>query len=150
MVTVWLAITDATVENGCLQVKPGRTTGMIPHCALTQLGIREKFLPKQDAVPAPVKAGGGVIFHPLTPHASLRNLSNEYRWSFDLRYNVTGQNTGRDHFPDFVARSRTNPSAELRDWQVWKDMWEATRADIAQSKHINQHGRWSADGPYCA
>ena len=150
MVTVWLAITDATVENGCLQVKPGITTDMIPHCALTQLGIQEKFLPKQDAVPAPVKAGGGVIFHPLTPHASLRNLSNEYRWSFDLRYNVTGQNTGRDHFPDFVARSRTNPSAELRDWQVWKNMWEATRADIAQSEHINQHGRWSADGPYCA
>jgi len=144
MVTVWLAITDATVENGCLQVKPGRTPEMIPHCALTQLGIREKFLPKQDAVPAPVKAGGGVIFHPLTPHASLRNLSDEYR------YNVTGQNTGRDHFPDFVARSRKNPSAELRDWQVWKDMWEATRADIAQSEHINQHGRWSADGPYCA
>ena len=150
MVTVWLAITDATVENGCLQVKPGKTHEMIPHCALTQLGIREKFLPKQDAVPAPVKAGGGVIFHPLTPHASLRNLSKEYRWSFDLRYNVTGQNTGRDHFPDFVARSRRNPSAELRDWQVWKDMWEATRAEIAQSEHINQHGRWSADGPYCA
>jgi phytanoyl-CoA hydroxylase len=150
MVTVWLAITDATVENGCLQVKPGRTQDMIPHCALTQLGIREKFLPKQDAVPAPVKAGGGVIFHPLTPHASLRNLSNGYRWSFDLRYNVTGQNTGRDHFPDFVARSRANPTSELRDWRVWKDMWETTRADIAVSEHINQHGRWSADGPYCA
>jgi hypothetical protein len=29
-------------------------------------------------------------------------------------------------------------------------MWEATRADIAQLEHINQHGRWSADGPYCA
>ena len=56
MVTVSLAITDATVENGCLQVKPGKTQEMIPHCALTQLGIREKFLPKQDAVPAPVKA----------------------------------------------------------------------------------------------
>ena len=150
MVTVWLAITDATVENGCLQVKPGRTQDMIPHCALTQLGIREKFLPKQDAVPAPVKAGGGVIFHPLTPHASLRNLSNGYRWSFDLRYNVTGQNTGRDHFPDFVARSRANPTSELRDWRGWKDMWETTRADIAVSEHINQHGRWSADGPYCA
>ena len=150
MVTVWLAITDATVENGCLQVKPGRIQEMIPHCALTQLGIREKFLPKQDAVPAPVKAGGGVIFHPLTPHASLRNLSNEYRWSFDLRYNVTGQNTGRDHFPDFVARSRANPASELRDWRIWKDMWETTRADIAVSEHINQHGRWSADGPYCA
>ena len=150
MVTVWLAITDATVENGCLQVKPGRTAEMIPHCSMTQLGITEKFLPKQDAVPAPVKAGGGVIFHPLTPHASLRNLSDEYRWSFDLRYNVTGQNTGREHFPEFVARSRSNPTKELRDWRVWQEMWFSTRARIAVSEHINQHGRWSADGPYCA
>lgn len=150
MVTVWLAITDATVENGCLQVKPGRTPEMIPHCSMTQVGITDKFLPKQGSVPAPVKAGGGVIFHPLTPHASLRNLSNEYRWSFDLRYNVTGQSTGRDHFPDFIARSRSNPHLELRDWRVWKQMWETTRARIAVSDHINQHGRWSADGPYCA
>jgi hypothetical protein len=150
MVTVWLAITDATVENGCLQVKPGRTPEMIPHCSMTQVGITDKFLPKQDSVPAPVKAGGGVIFHPLTPHASLRNLSNEYRWSFDLRYNVTGQSTGRDHFPDFIARSRSNPHLELHDWRAWRQMWETTRARIAVSDHINQHGRWSADGPYCA
>ena len=34
---------------------------MIPHCSMTQVGITEKFLPKHDAVPAPVKAGGGDI-----------------------------------------------------------------------------------------
>lgn len=79
MVTVWLAITDATVENGCLQVKPGPEADMLPHCSLRQTGIREKFLPKRDAVPAPVKAGGAVIFHPLTPHASLSNTSDGYR-----------------------------------------------------------------------
>ncbi|MEM1361226.1 MAG: phytanoyl-CoA dioxygenase family protein [Pseudomonadota bacterium] len=149
MVTIWLAITDATVENGCLQVKPGRQQAMLPHCTLTQVGIRERYLPEQDAIPTPVKAGGAVIFHPLTPHASLTNQSNGFRWSFDLRYNVTGQPTGRDHFPSFVARSRSRPETELRNWRTWKTMWEETRSDLARSAHIPQH-RWPSDGPYCA
>lgn len=149
MVTVWLAMTDATVENGCLQVKPGKRNDMLPHCLMTQVGIKERYLPRQKAVPTPVKAGGAVIFDPLTPHASLANKSNGYRWSFDLRYNVTGQSTGRDQFPSFVARSRSNPDSVLRDWTVWKQMWEDTRHGLAHTPHINQH-RWPADGPYCA
>ncbi len=149
MVTVWLAITDATVENGCLQVKPGIEEDMLPHCTLKQTGIRERYLPKRAAVPTPVKAGGAVIFHPLTPHASLANTSDGYRWSFDLRYNVTGQSTGRDHFPSFVARSRADPASELRDWRVWRQMWEDTRLTLSKGAHIPQH-RWPSDGPYCA
>ena len=148
-VTVWLAITDATIENGCLQVASGNHDEMLPHCARTQVGLAEAFIPKGDATPTPVKAGGAVIFNPLTPHASLENKSDTYRWSFDLRYNVTGQPTGRSHFPDFVARSRSNPTSELRDWRVWKDMWERTRHRLAHSEHIPQH-RWDASAPYCA
>ncbi|MEM8915298.1 MAG: phytanoyl-CoA dioxygenase family protein [Pseudomonadota bacterium] len=149
MLTVWLAITDATIENGCLQVKPGPQDGLIPHCTMKQVGITDKFLPKQEAVPAPVPAGGAIIFHPLTPHASLANKSDGYRWSFDLRYNVTGQSTGRDQFPSFVARSRAHPDTELRDWRIWKSMWEETRLTLANQAHIAQH-RWPSDGPYCA
>lgn len=93
-VTVWLAITDATVENGCLQVKPGKQAEMLPHCAQIQVGIAKGYLPDGDPVPTPVKAGGAVIFHPMTPHGSLSNNSDGYRWSFDLRYNVTGQPSG--------------------------------------------------------
>lgn len=149
-VTVWLAITDATVENGCLQVAPGKHTSILPHCAKTQVGIADDFVPQGKAKPAPVKAGGAVIFHPLTPHASLPNRSDGYRWSFDLRYNVTGQPTGRGHFPEFVARSRSHPTAELRDWRVWRDMWHQTRHRLSQADHISQHGRWSSNSPYCA
>ena len=149
MVTIWLAITDATVENGCLQVKPGLRDDMLPHCTMNQPGIKDRYLPKERAIPTPVKAGGAVIFHPLTPHASLPNTSDGYRWSFDLRYNVTGQSTGRDQFPDFVARSRAHPETELRDWRVWQQMWDETRHVLAQSAHIPQH-RWPSDGPYCA
>jgi ectoine hydroxylase-related dioxygenase (phytanoyl-CoA dioxygenase family) len=124
-------------------------TEMLPHCTLKQTGITDTYLPKRKAVPAPVKAGGAVILHPLTPHASLSNKSDGYRWSFDLRYNVTGQSTGRDHFPSFVARSRANPASELKDWRAWKQMWEDTRYTLAHGAHIPQH-RWPSDGPFCA
>ena len=148
-VTVWLAITDATVENGCLQVIPGIEDALLPHCTLKQPGIKDRYLPNRDPLPVPVKAGGAVIFHPLTPHGSLSNVSDGYRWSFDLRYNVTGQSTGRDQFPSFVARSRSNPDSELHDWQAWSQMWQDTRTKLAQSPHIPQH-RWPSTGPYCA
>jgi len=150
MVTVWLAITDATVENGCLQVLPKRgTQEMLPHCARTQTGIADGFVDESQAVPLPVKSGGAVLFHPLTPHASLANTTDGFRWSFDIRFNVTGQPTGRNHFPDFIARSKSNPDSELRDWTAWKSMWEDARARLAVTPHIDIH-RWSSDAPYCA
>ena len=149
MVTVWLAVTDATVENGCLRVFPGRHEDMLPHCPKAQVGIANPFLPDGDPVPAPVKAGGIVLFHPLTPHGSLPNESDGYRWSFDLRYNVTGQPTGRSQYPEFVARSRSDPGSELRDWRKWQTDWDATRRRLANAPHIPQH-RWQNDAPYCA
>lgn len=149
MITIWLAITDATVENGCLQVKPGRCPEMLPHCTAHQVSITERNLPDVPAVATPVRAGGAVILHPLTPHSSLANLSDGFRWSFDLRFNVTGQSTGRDQFPSFVARSRARPESELRDAAEWQQMWDTARRTLARSAHIPQH-RWPSDGPGCA
>ncbi len=148
MVTVWLAITDATVENGCLQVVPHETK-LLPHCPQRQTAIADGFIDKSKAKPLPVKAGGAVLFHPMTPHASLPNVSDGIRWSFDLRFNQTGQPTGRAHFPEFVARSLSAPQTELRDWRQWKTMWEDARARLAAEPHIDIH-RWSADAPVCA
>ena len=148
MVTVWLAITDATIENGCLQAIPGKPR-MYPHCPRKQTAIADGFIDEAAARPLPVKAGGAVIFHPLTPHASLVNQTDGFRWSFDLRYNVTGQPTGRAHFPEFVARSRLAPETELTDWRAWRDLWLAARARLAEAPHIPIH-RWRADSPACA
>lgn len=148
MVTVWLAISDATVENGCLQVIPGKPR-MYPHCPKRQTAIAEGFIDPAQAVPLPVKAGGAVLFHPLTPHSSLVNTSDRFRWSFDIRYNVTGQPTGRSHFPEFVARSRARPETVLTDWRTWRDLWVEARARLSGQAHIPIH-RWQADSPACA
>lgn len=150
MVTVWVAMTDATEENGCLVVRPMRPDeGMLPHCAMRQTSIAPGFVDESEAVPLPVRAGGIVLLHPLAPHASLPNRSDGFRWSFDLRYHVTGQPSGRSHFPEFVARSRSRPETELKDWRVWKDMWENARARLASGPHIEIH-RWQSDSPHCA
>lgn len=148
MVTAWVAITDATVENGCLQVVPG-LGDLLPHCPQVQTAIAPQHLDTSRAVPLPLRAGGVVLFHPLVPHASLPNRSDGFRWSFDLRYNVTGQPTGRAHFPSFIARSVVAPDTELRDWRVWRDMWFAARDRLAAQAHIPIH-RWDADSPVCA
>jgi ectoine hydroxylase-related dioxygenase (phytanoyl-CoA dioxygenase family) len=150
MVTVWCAITDATEENGCLQVIPGgHRAGMKPHCPKTQLAIADGQIDPARAQPLPVKSGGVVVFHPLTPHSSLVNRTQGFRWSFDLRYNVTGQPTGRSHFPEFVARSRRDPSKVLASAAEWQTLWEAARARLAEAPHIDIH-RWRADAPACA
>ena len=150
MVTVWVAVTDATKENGCLQVIP-KTVGqkLLPHCPKTQTAIADPFIDETQAVPLPVKSGGAVILHPLTPHASLANVTDGFRWSFDIRFNRTGEPTGRAHFPEFIARSRQHPDTVLDDWQDWKLMWEAARSRLAARDHIPIH-RWTSDAPFCA
>ncbi|SLN32199.1 phytanoyl-CoA dioxygenase family protein [Ruegeria meonggei] len=150
MVTVWIAVNDATIDNGCLQVLPKTADqDILPHCARTQTGIADGFIDEHSAVPLPITAGGVVLFHPLTPHASLTNTTDAFRWSFDIRYSATGQPTGRGHFPEFVARSRTNPETVLRDWTTCKAQWEAARTRLAGLAHIDIH-RWRSDSPYCA
>lgn len=148
MVTVWLAISDATEENGCLQAIPGKPQ-MYPHCPKRQTAIADGALDLSRARPLPVKAGGAVLFHPLTPHASLDNRSDAFRWSFDIRFNVTGQPSGRAHFPEFVARSAAAPHSALTDWREWRALWEDARARLSGQPHIPIH-RWTSDSPACA
>lgn len=149
MVTIWIAVTDATVDNGCLQVVPNEHAEILPHCPMKQTSIADGYLDKDRAIALPVKSGGIVVLHPMLPHSSLANTTDGIRWSFDLRYNRTGQPTGRAHFPDFVARSRADPEHELADWRIWKSMWETARSRIARQPHIELH-RWESDAPACA
>lgn len=150
MVTAWLAVSDATADNGCLQVVPGsHKSGMKLHCPMPQLGIPTKFFDHDAAIPLPVKSGGVILFHPLTIHGSLENHTQNFRWSFDLRYNVSGDPTGRPMFPDFIARSRCDPSTELKDANLWRQLWADARERLAMENPVTIH-RWSTDAVHCA
>ena len=66
--TVWLALTDATVDNGCPWVVPGlHRGGTLQHTYVDPLGF-ECLSDPEGAVAAEVAAGGAVVFSSLTPH----------------------------------------------------------------------------------
>ena len=152
MLTVWLALNDATVENSCMNVVPySHRDDMAVHCpGVGGLSIPEKLVDLAHAVPLPMQAGSVLFMHRRTMHCSYDNTTqDEVRWSFDLRYQPIGQPTGRPLFPDFVARSRANADSELRDADTWAQLWEDVRPRLADSSRKN-FNRWSADHPVCA
>jgi len=153
ILTVWLPITDATEENGCLMVVPrSHRDGLIDHCLSSERGLHVPpgLIPSDRIRPVPVRRGGVLFMDCRTLHASLINASSGVRWSFDLRYSVPGQPTGRPAFPGFVARSRRDPASELRDPEIWADLWWQARARLAAVDEVPVFNRWKVDGAVCA
>ncbi|MCP4997715.1 MAG: phytanoyl-CoA dioxygenase family protein [Hyphomicrobiales bacterium] len=150
-ITVWVAVTEATVENGCLIYVPGsHREGPKVHCSNLALAsepqVPGRLMEDREAVPLPVKRGGVVLFHKMNVHRALPNRSNDLRWSIDLRYHPTGQATGRPAFPGFVARSRAEPSSELRDPAIWAQRWDEARQAIIGGEYrgrIFEDRRWN-------
>lgn len=159
MLTVWVAITDASPDMGCMVCVPGsHKQGQAPtmHCPGNGMSSAEIFIPddliKSDAVAMPVRRGGVVLLDQRTIHGSLDNVSGRLRWSFDLRYVATGQDTGRSIFPSFVARSRAAPQTELQDAETYRSAWIAARDTLALQGGLAFNERWSrySEHPLCA
>ena len=140
IITCWLALVDATVENGCMEVLPNVwKRGHLEHLAEGGTTIRPDLLPDGTEVaprPVPVKKGGLVFMHRWTPHRSTPNYSDVVRWSLDLRYQPAGTPTGRPFHPDFVARSAQKPEQVLVDHETWSLNWqEALHKAKGQQAH---------------
>ena len=153
ILTVWFPLTEAQLEHGCLQVLPrSHREGIYAHCPAGPGGLEipEKVLDREGAMPVPMKRGDVLFLTKRTAHASLSNVSDEIRWSFDLRYNPIGQDTGRGIFPGFVARSQQDPESELRDPQEWADLWYQTRAHMIETSYNARFNRWDPNAPVCA
>ncbi|HEV3225871.1 MAG TPA: phytanoyl-CoA dioxygenase family protein, partial [Acidimicrobiales bacterium] len=77
--TIWLALTHATLDNGCPHVASGlHKLGTLAHEYVDPLGFECFHDPPVDA-PAPVRAGGAVVFSSLTPHLTGPNTTDHVR-----------------------------------------------------------------------
>ncbi len=119
--TVWLALTDATVDNGCPWVVPGlHRHGTLLHRYVDPLGW-ECLSEPEGAVAAPVRAGGAVVFSSLTPHLTGPNTTDEARKAYILQYAPMGAEIFRGD-PAAGPPSRREPaSAPDRQYPVLRD-----------------------------
>lgn len=148
ILTVWVPFVDATEENGCMWVVPRVHRGgrVLPHAHRRYkpyLIIPEDELradPALRPLPVPVRKGGVLLLHNLTPHASFENGTDAVRWSMDLRYqsaalptnaaitrlpgeSVPSEAEGVPAVPvacyppeaDFLVRSKLRPSEVVAD-----------------------------------
>jgi ectoine hydroxylase-related dioxygenase (phytanoyl-CoA dioxygenase family) len=87
--TCWIAITDATPDNGCVSVMPGvHRDGTLAHRS-TPVG-EECWGDWSRAVEVPVRAGSIVVFTSLTPHATKRNTTDHVRKAYIVQYAPDG------------------------------------------------------------
>jgi phytanoyl-CoA hydroxylase len=134
ILTVWLPLSSATPDNGCLQIIP-RTHGGGLRTHVTRAGegtvITDEEMPDNEAVSLPMDKGDVLFLHKEIPHRSTSNRTDTVRWSVDLRYQKTGTPTGRPFHPDFVARSQDHPESVLSDWAEWDRQWAAAQKQAA-------------------
>jgi phytanoyl-CoA hydroxylase len=91
VVTAWIALDDATLENGCLEFGEGTNLGPVyPHEAPPgepfNLQLPEALQARQPMSPAPVRRGGVSFHHGNTFHRSAPNLSSRWRRAIALHY----------------------------------------------------------------
>lgn len=123
ILTVWLPMADSTIDNGCLEVFPRVHQEQTVFWG-SGFGVSDEHMSGRQAVPLPMRKGGVILMHKLTPHRSGPNTTDAIRWSMDLRYQKTGTPTGRSFYPDFVSRSRAAPESVYDDYEEWSRKWE--------------------------
>ena len=106
-VTVWIALDEATTENGCMNVVPGaHTDGLLGHEAAdydTDIVIAEDDVDRSDAVAVPMEPGDALFAHCLVPHFTAPNTTDQWRRALIVSY--------------MDARSRfTTPAEDRPDW----------------------------------
>jgi len=88
--TLWLALNDATPDNGCIWVLPGsHKQGLVPHTSSPIGLICHAGDDPDQGVPVPVKAGSIAVFYSLTMHKSGINRSQGTRKAYILQYSHT-------------------------------------------------------------
>lgn len=112
-VTCWVALTDATPENGCPRVVPGaHKQGTYRH-QLTPLGFVCTDDEPADVVTVPAKAGDIVVMSSLAPHATGPNLTSEVRKAFIAEYVPDGAHSMSRNQQGGVVRTRCDLDRNL-------------------------------------
>ncbi len=143
VLTVWLPLSEARPENGCMQIIPRvHTEGLQQHWierGLVTMSVEDERL-REEGLTMPMDKGDVLLMHKAVPHRSSPNNTDTVRWSMDLRYQQTGTPSARPAQPDVAVRSRSNPSSVLSDYDEWCRLW----IEALEGRKVNKRSapRW--------
>ena len=144
IVTVWVPLVDAAVDNGCIWVMPGsHRWGLIDAGRGEDMNVRTTEEIEQRGQPEPLEmAAGDVLFMTnLTFHTSKMNRTDTSRWSVDFRYYASPETLSgrsRDAIEDLRGRQRAGGRVPLPvlsatgtpTWDEWRTATERLRAEV--------------------
>lgn len=109
MVTVMLALDDATIENGALQVHPGsHTVGVVrgkdSEHRFERLEIDPAKYPTNEMISVEMQAGDVVFFGPFLVHTSPANPSDSDRRALLYTYQRAGNRTSLENLRRVLSR----------------------------------------------
>lgn len=113
LVSAWIALTESTIDNGCLRLLPGTHTRSFAHLEAPQrTNILSRGLTVCDtldldqAVDIVLRAGQMSFHHANLVHGSNPNLSTGPRIGVAVRYVATAVEQKKPHIPVILARGR--------------------------------------------
>jgi ectoine hydroxylase-related dioxygenase (phytanoyl-CoA dioxygenase family) len=90
-VTCWIAVGNATIENGTIWIVPGmHKHGLLPHIYSEESREWQLQFDDTDKIPVELRAGQMAVFNSLLPHCSGPNTSNEVRYAYVPQYHIAG------------------------------------------------------------
>ncbi len=107
--TCWLALTDATTENGCISVLPGsHQTGLRPHEQSPTGLVGYPPDAEDQGIQVPVSKGSLIVFWSTVLHKSGANVSNGMRKAYIIQYSQHGLRRIADGelVPDLIPVAR--------------------------------------------
>ncbi len=118
VVGTWIALDEATIDNGCMQVIPGsHLQGPAPHFHVRDCQLADQRVQVGQAVTIPLKPGGVLFFSALLHHGTPPNVSAARRRA--LQFHYAGANcrhmTIEQHGELF---SEGGAYAGCRDWDL--------------------------------
>ncbi|MFU8780921.1 MAG: phytanoyl-CoA dioxygenase family protein [Kiritimatiellia bacterium] len=113
VIGTWIALDDATIENGCMHFLPGgHHHGPLRHHHTTDCEILPDRFDRSKAVPVPLKAGGIIFFHGNIPHQTPPNQSSQRRRALQFHYRAAGNTkVDRETYDHIFCESDGTPAS---------------------------------------